>query len=205
MTAAPRRPLPILSRPWFWVLLIGALFSVPLIKGLGAERPEPLPGWDAEPLTLRLPDETGRETTLTDLSQHLVLVTDLPLANAVASDEAFARLRTVRKRLRGLGDAVVYLVLAHGGDVPALLRLLDRMTAHKPSNVFLLDEDRTTLDRLREQAGSPAADWILLDRHGRARGVYGPGEAEVDRLAADAGALANWIGEDPEPGQPVHD
>ena len=209
------RPLPVLTRPWFWVLLVGALFGIPLIKGLGAKPPDPLPGMDREPSTFELPDEHGRRVALADLAGQIVLLGELPLANAAQSELAMRALGTLRMRLRGLGSAVVFVSLAHGGDAATLSALLDAWTARKPVNVFLLDEGRKVLERLRTEAGSPSADFLLYDTHGRLRGLYGLGgreapssdaggaawdaahQAEIDRLVQQTGQLANWAGSDP--------
>jgi hypothetical protein len=211
------RPLPILARPWFWALLIGSLFSVPLIKSLGAELPPPLPGMDSDPVRFTLPDDKGRDVSLSDLRGHLVLVTEMPLANAPERDSALRSTRALRKRLRGLGSAVIYLSLAHGGRAEVLSDLIDEATARKPVNVFLLDEDHGTMDGLRALGHSSSADYFLLDRHGRIRGVYDLAHApfsenpeaqkqrnaadqeELDRLVADAGQLANWAASDLAP------
>lgn len=216
--APPARPLTLLTRPWFWLLFVGLLFSVPLIKGLGAGYPQPLPGVERARTDFELPDEQGQPVRLADLAGHLVVLTELPLANAVQSGQSMAALQALRKRLRGLGSAVVFVSLAHGADAAALSALLDEWTARKPVNVFLLDDGRAVLERLREEAGSASADFLLYDTHGRLRGVYGlaasdrpmsaQGEAarqaldeanqtEIDRLVQEAGQLANWAASDP--------
>jgi hypothetical protein len=217
----PPRPLPILTRPWFWIVLMALLCSVPLIKSLGAELPEPLPGWETLPLDLALDDVDGRPFDLADLAGHLVVIAELPLANGEVRDWTFSALRRLRKRMRGLGSAVVYVALGHGADRQSLATLVDERTARKPVNVFLFDPDHREMDRLRADVGGQSADFLLLDRHGRARGLYAtprvePGMSDeqlsaarsdldrvFDALVADAGQLANWARSDPEPGQPI--
>lgn len=207
--AGPSRrpaPLPVLTRWWFWVGLLLALWSIPLFKGLGAELPDPLPGMDSDALSLSLPDENGEQVALSEMRGNLVLITELPLANRAEAELTLERLWRLRKRMRGLGSGVIYASLAHGASPAELTDLLDATTARKPVNAFLVDEGRVAMDRLRREAGSQLADVFLLDRHGRVRGVYGrrPGEArlseaEIDRLVAETGQLANWIGQDPAP------
>jgi hypothetical protein len=216
----PNAPGPaVFARPWFWVLFVGVLFSVPLIKGLGAELPDPLPGMDRAPSEFELSDESGQLVHLSDLAGYLVIATELPLASGSAREYTMKSIRALRRRLRGLGSAVVFVVLCHGGGPDDLSALLDEWTARKPVNVFLLDTDREAMLDLRSEGGSASADWFLLDRHGRLRGAYGvpmldqPNderaqaqrlvavEAETDRLVMDAGQLANWAGSDTPPNE----
>jgi hypothetical protein len=197
--ALPRRPLPIAGSLWFWILLVGTLFTLPLLKSLEAELPEPLPGIDSIPLAFTLPDERGKPVSLSDLAGHLLVITELPLANRTQTDATFVGIRRLRKRLRGLGSMVVYVLLCHGGDAEQLSRLLDEKSARKPVNVFLLDQDRATSSWLRREVGSRTADFFLLDRHARVRGLYENTEEAIDRMVESAGQLANWAESDPAP------
>jgi hypothetical protein len=199
--SAPRRASParLLGRPWFWVLAIAVLFSFPLVKALRSHLPPPLPGEHGDVLDLELPDETGATVALHDLRDHLVLITALPLANAAASEETLSGLYRLRKHLRGLDKAVAFVMLCRGGDSTALVPLLDERKARKPLNLFLLDQQGEEFARLASLAGSASAEWLLLDRHGRARGVYGADPASLDALVRDTGQLANWVGQDPPP------
>lgn len=201
-------PLAILTRWWFWLAVLGLLWSFPLVKSLGAKFPDPLPGIDSDPVEFTLTDIDGRQVSPADLDGYLKLVSELPLANRAEAEATLAWMRRLRTRLRGLGSSVVYVTLCQGGtpaDVVDLLAAADE--PRKPVNVYLMDDDRATMAWLRREAGSETADILLLDRHGRVRGVFGrrEGEArmsddEVDRLVAATGQLANWVGEDPTPG-----
>lgn len=203
------RPLAVVTRWWFWLGLLLVLWMFPLIKSLGAEFPEPLRGMRGEPIDFELPDEQGELVALHEMRGDLVLIAELPLANRTEAELTLERMRRLRKRMRGLGSGVIYLSLAHGGPVSDLTDLLDAGTERaKPVNAFLMDEDRAIMSWLRREAGSERADVFLLDRHGRVRGIYGrrPDEvlmsdAEVDRLVQETGQLANWVGQDPEPGR----
>jgi len=215
----PRGPA-FISRPWFWVLFIGSLFTIPLIKGVGADFPAPLPGIDRAPYKFELQDEAGTTVRMSDLAGYLVVATELPLASGSAHQYAMLTMRAIRKRLRGLGSSVVFIMLSHGGGADELSAVLDEWNVRKPVNVFLLDNDREAMSDLRHEGASASADWFLLDRHGRLRGAYGVGminapgndqsqsqqliavEKEMDRLVLDAGQLANWSASDPPPEQP---
>lgn len=188
-----------MGKPWFWLILVGTLFSLPFFKNANAGLPDPLPGIDSAPLEFSLPGEDGRQVALSDLREHLLVITELPLASGTQTEATFAGIRRLRKRLRGLGSMVVYVVLCHGGSPDMLTQLLDAKVARKPVNIFLLDEDGARCSWLRREAGSQSADFFLLDRHARLRGLYENTEADIDRLVLHAGQLANWAASDPAP------
>lgn len=179
----------LLTRPLFWVLLIAASFGIPLIKGLNKDLPPVPPGTDNRPAVFALPDEHGAIVRSEDLRGSLLVVTDLPLANQAERERGFDGIRALRKRLRGMGSAVKFVVLCHGGDAAALSALLDAKTARKPVNVFLLDEGHEEMDALRRVAGAASARFLLLDRHGRPRGAWGDSEADVDEMVWLVGVL----------------
>jgi len=192
-------PLPLLQRWWFWAALVGALWTFPLWKSLTAELPPRLPGEDGPTLELSLPDELGGTLTLSALRGRLLLVSALPLAEARARDEAWQRLARLRKRLRSLDPELDLVVLAQGGDAGDLVPWLQALHGARPGLHFGLDAGGAQMRRLCGQAGAPSAEFVLLDRHGRLRGAYGGETAELDRLAEQAGHLANWRAQDPEP------
>jgi hypothetical protein len=183
------------------VALVVVMFTVPLVKSLNKELPARLPGEDGTPLVLQLPDADGELFDLGSVRGKVVVLTSLPLASATARDETFDGIRKLRKRLRGLADAVHYVILCQGGDVASLLELLDEKKARKPTVHYVLDPDGREHLRLQEAAGAHGADFMLLDRHGRNRGVYADMARDLDRLVTHTGQLANWPGQDPPPGR----
>lgn len=181
------------------MLLVALMFSVPLVKSLNKELPPRLPGEDGAALVLQLPGETGALFDIATVRGKVVVVTSLPMASGTARDETFDDLRRLRKRLRGLADAVHYVILCQGGDAAALTALLDERKARKPTVHYVLDDGRRELTRLLEAAEAPGASFLLLDRHGRVRGRYAETERDVDRLVTETGQLANWPGQDAPP------
>ena len=197
------RPLALLGRPWFWCLFIGGLWGLPLLRALSAEFPDPVPGYESQAVSGAFVDEFGNAVTFAGLHGHLVIVAELPMAEEQSREGAFQDLRVLRKRVRGLQPVVTFAVLVQAGDTEALSPFLDEKRARKPSNVFLLDGDGTGFGEMVERGGDPEARFFLLDRHGRMRGAYRTDTRGMDNLAVDAGQLANWIGSDPPPGEPV--
>ena len=193
-----RPPLPLLQRWWFWVALLGALWSFPLWKSLQAELPPRLPGEDGPSLDLALPDERGGIFTLAERRGRLLLLTALPLTEATARDATWERLVRLRRHLRGIDMVLDYVVLAQGGEAADLAPWLESMHGARPGLFFALDADGAQLRRLCGQAGAPSAEFLLLDRHGRLRGTYGGDDASLERLVEHAGQLANWAGQDTE-------
>lgn len=189
----------VLAHPLFWVVLIAALWSFPLVNALRRDLPDMLPGVDEPPITFTALDDTERELTAEDLRGHLLVITEMTLANAPKMNETFDDLRGLRKRMRGLGHAALFVTFCHGGTAADLDALLDARKARKPANVFVLDPDRAAFDSLRRQAGSRSAAFLLADSHGRIRGVYGTEEGERDRMLGALGQLANWRDADPAP------
>jgi len=196
-------PLAIMTRWWFWVLLVGTFWSFPLFKSLGAEYPDPLPGFDRAPEQREFTLADGRSVRLVELENQLVVVSTLDLVTPLAASRSFEAFRERRSRLRGLGPLVVHLVLVRSAEPDELDRFLDEMTARRPNNLFVLDDKNRELTAFRESAESTDASLFLLDRHARLRGVYGDGPDELDRFSRESGMLANWVGSDPEPGGEV--
>jgi len=194
----PGRLLRALTSPWSWVLVVCVGFTIPLLKALRAELPPPLPGADRPAQECRLPDDAGATRALSELHGHLVIVSPLPMANAVERDATFDGLRRLRKRLRGLGTEVAFFTISSGGDAAALGALLDAKKARRPTELYLLDAGGEEFQRLAKISGSASASFLLLDRHGRFRGAYGESQEELDRLVTQAGQLANWMEEDPD-------
>lgn len=202
-SASPEPPLALLMRPWFWCLFIGALWGLPLMRALSADLPDPVPGYEGPSVTGEFVDEFGQSVSFTGLHGHLVIVGELPMAEEQSRDSAFQELRVLRKRVRGLSPVVTFAVLVQALESEALSVYLDEKRARKPSNVFLLDGDGAGFEAMVDRGGDPEARFFLLDRHGRMRGAYRVDTPGMDRLAVDAGILANWLGSDPPPGEPI--
>ena len=209
MTGEPKSSLgrvisALAGRWWFWALLLAFMWSVPLVKSLSSELPPPLAGYDREPLQLSLRTEADEDVSLRDLGGYLLLVGELRLSDAEQASKAVDRLNEIRDRLRGLGSAVVHLLLVEGGGRGELAALVEERKIRKPQHVFLFDEGGAAWRELVGAEGSgPDAAYLLLDRHGRLRGAYPDVPEEIDRMVREAGQLANWPGQDPPPGEPV--
>jgi len=200
---APQRPLALVAKPWFWIVVIGGLWMLPLVKSLGAKLPDPLPGEDAAPVTFAAVDEDGDRVALADLAGYLVLACHVSAADETESSRMLGLFQEVRSRLRGLGSSVVYLVLLSDGEPADLTAILDHGSRRRPSHVALLDADGSAAAALARAAAdlgsAETPGFFLLDTHGRLRGAYTAEERALDRLVTEAGQLANWRAQDPDP------
>ncbi|HIG12443.1 MAG: hypothetical protein ABGY71_00275 [bacterium] len=193
-----------MTRPWFWIVVLCIAWSVPLIKSLGAEYPDPPAGVERAAEIVALNDADGLPVTLANLKGHLVVVHSLDLAQPQATEADFVAFREMRDRLRGLGSSVVHIILCAGGDAEQVVALIDSKTARRPGNLFLLDPGWKTRTRLRTGCANEEPALILLDRHGRRRGDFVRSPEDLDRFAQTISLLANWLGSDPEPGTAIH-
>lgn len=201
-TASPSTA--IFTRVWFWALILCGFWVFPLYKSINVDFPDPVPGFDRQAEVFTLQAESGEEVTCADLAGHLLVIQSLDFGSPDSAEREFTSFRERKKRLRGLGSLLIHVILVQNAQPGPLAAFLDEKTARKPNNLFLLDEGGLTLAALRASASSPGADdVIVLDRHGRLRGAYGLTEAEGNRMAQDMGSLGNWLGSDPELGQPV--
>jgi len=201
----PKRPLPVLDKPWFWVIFILTLVLFPLAKSLLSGFPDPPPGHDSDPVELSFQANDGRSVSIADLKGYLLVVSELPIGSNEQFERTFDEWRVLKKRLKGLGFAVAYVQLVHGGDAAELQSLLAAKKGQKASNIYLMDPERQGIAKLRKLGSAPASDFFLLDSHGRMRGTYPTTEGGLQRLVFAAGVLANWRGSDPELGQPIRE
>lgn len=202
--AETARPLAVITRPWFWFLFIGTLWGVPLVRALSAELPEPVPGHEGPSLEADFLDEYDRRVSYADLGGHLVIVSQLPMGEDAARTRAFTNFIALRKRLRGLSPVVLFAQLADREEGPELTAFLDsRRGSRKPSTIFARDGGGQAFEALKALGKDPLANYFLLDRHARLRGVYRHDAEGIERLVVECGQLANWIGADPVPGEEI--
>jgi len=204
-TSPDPRPLPIIGKPWFWVITVVLLMLFPLVKSLTSGFPDAPPGHDTEPVQLRRMGYDGREVGISDLGGYLLVVSELPITDKDSFERVFEEWRTLKKRLKGLGFAVNYVQLVYGGNADKLRGFLDEKKGQKVSNIYMMDPERTGLAQLRKEGKAPVSDYFLLDSHGRIRGKYPTTPGGLTQLVFAAGVLANWRGSDPALGEPIQE
>lgn len=197
--SAPAKKESLFVTPRFWVMGILALITLPLLKSLSIELPPVLAGMDSAKMHAELLEETGRSLTLVDLEGHLIVVMGLSLADGEKADKDFKNFRKMRKRLGGLEPGVVYLILVDDASPAELTEFVEAKTARKPLNIFALDIDHEIFQRLQAAAPKPMAQYLLLDTHGRLRGLCEGEASPLDLFVGGVGQLALWRDSDPEP------
>ncbi|MFT7485938.1 MAG: hypothetical protein ACI9F9_001790 [Candidatus Paceibacteria bacterium] len=193
-----------MSKPWFWMLLIGTVWTLPMIKSLGASFPEPPPGFDRAPEAFELIDAEGRQVSSQDLAGFLLVVQSLDLGDPVQAEKDILAFRVIKRQLRSMAPILIHIVMTKGADQKQLIAFLDEWTARKPGNLFLLDHGGTEFARLVENGHLDGTRTLLLDRHGRLRGAFKESEEAAARLARLMTLLGNWEGCDPPLGEPAY-
>lgn len=199
----------IVARPWFWVLLVLALLSWPIVRSIRTHLPSPFPVHGTLP-EFRLLNQEGHPVG-SDALRGRVLAMSFFFSRCEEpcrpGAEAMAK---IQHHTRGLGPAfrLVSISTDPGYDTPP--RLLEYAKARRASRfmwMFLGGDasaiQAAALDALRASLGrDPTAaerdallrgsSLMLVDQRRRIRGFYAAADqAAVDSLVRDAGLLVN--------------
>jgi len=184
--------------PWFWAVLTGALFALPLVRSLLRQLPSPPPVLGEFP-AFSLVDQEGREFTLAGERGRL-LVAEFASARGLAAGKR-SPLEDLQKRVRETGDAVHLVTFLTGASpfTPAELARRSGAGAWRWTLASGRAETMETLKTLAAGALRIPADrlegkLLLLDGAGRIRRVTGSSPAEIDPMMRDISLLANLEG-----------
>ncbi len=181
--------------PWFWAVLTGMLFGLPLVRSLLRQLPSPPPVL-AEFPAFSFVDQEGRAFTLAG-EQGRLLVAEFASAQGLAAGKR-SPLEDLQKRVRETGDAV-HLVTFLTGTSPFTPAELARRSGAGAWRWTLASGDVETLRNLAAGALRIPAErlegkLLLLDGAGRIRRVTGTSAAEIDLMMRDISLLANLEG-----------
>jgi protein SCO1/2 len=199
----------LLVGPWFWLLLIAAMASFPVLYSL-THQPAPATPVLGELRPFEAVDHLGRRFGALERLGGKVWVASATCTQCPQrSPVVLEHLKLIRHRSRNLGDAfrLVTWSLDPEADTPQQLAELARSLAMSPGWVFLTGPAEATLGSLAE-ALSQAPDarhltrdvvltervhlLVLVDQRMRVRGYYdGRDPQEVARLVVDMGLLVN--------------
>jgi len=200
----------IVGRPVFWVALVAAIFSWPVVWSLRTPLPPPLPIL-AELPRFALTDQDGRTFGTEDLEGRVWVASFIFTRCATVCPAITARMAAIQGRTRQLAPAFRLVSFSVDPDYDTPERLAEYARSHHASPrtwSFLTGKEEavkaTVVQGLkvamgREKSDDGSADGIfhgshlvLVDGRGRVRGYYDPDDpAAVDRVVRDAGLLAN--------------
>lgn len=182
--ASSTRLAALVGRPWFWVVVVGALFAGPLLRGLTqGSAPPPPPILGTFP-PFALVDDDGRQFAASGLRGR-PFIADLLCGKCAGANGRAGAMRTLQHRTRNLGDALRLVSFSEKLEPGALRQLRHSHAA---------GQRWTLLSGVPDGAAaffSGEDTLLLVDGQRRIRGRYEAGKAgEVDRLLRDAALVA---------------
>ena len=182
--------------PWFWALLVGAAFTLPLVRSVRRALPPAPPVLGTFP-AFALVDQAGKPFVDADLRGHLVIL-------EFTSVEAFASggspLAKMQRRVRNTGEAVHLVSFVDAVPSSGNLATLAKNAGAGAWRWTLADGDVKALEAATLKAlqapegGTLAGRLLLLDGRGRMRRLTAASPDEIDLMMRDTGLLVNMEG-----------
>ncbi|MFI5289446.1 MAG: SCO family protein [Polyangia bacterium] len=177
----------LVGRRWFWALVIGTLFSLPLVRALLRPPPKFPPVRGLAPI-FTLTRENGKAFGSHDLVNKVWVV------SRFTDDDSMLSMRTMHeleRHMRKLADEFELVSVVVDPAVDSTARLADWAKVHKtnPRRWALLDGPLPELRRVRgaldlDPSRVSADPLVLVDRRGRIRGIYDiTGDPTTDKNA----------------------
>jgi protein SCO1/2 len=204
-----RRLAALVGRPLFWVLVIGAGLSFPVLNQMRRAATPPLPVLGTLP-DFRLTDQEGQPFGAAELRGYVWMAGFIFTRCPTICPAITARMGKIQKRARGIeeGFRLVSFSVDPTYDTPA--RLADYARVHKASPRMWkmltgpLGTMKSTVEEgLKIAMGTPQGDqdfaslfhgthFVLVDRDLRIRGYYDSSAPDVeDQILHDATMLIN--------------
>ena len=187
--------------PWFWALLVGAAFTLPLVQSVRRALPPAPPVLGTFP-AFALVDQAGNPVRETDLRGHLVVL-EFISADALAdvhSGGGGSPLAKLQRRVRNTGEAVHLVSFVDAVPSSGNLAILAKNAGAGAWRWTLAAGDVKTLETATLKAlhapegGTLAGRLLLLDGRGRIRRLGSPSPDEIDLMMRDTGLLVNMEG-----------
>ena len=216
--AQPSAPIPVrvheavawlVGKPLFWVLLVLAIGSWPLVWSLRTPLPRPLPVLASLP-SFELTDQQGKPFGSKDLQGRVWVASFIFTRCATVCPAITAKMAKVQARTGQLAPAFHLVSFSVDPDYDTPERLLAYARAHRAALrawTFLTGPDGkvkdTVVKGLKVAVGKEKGDdgaegifhgshLVLVDQLGRVRGYYDPADDDVvDRVVRDAALLLN--------------
>lgn len=179
----------LVGRRWFWALVIGSLFSLPIIRTMLRPAPKFPPVRGLAP-TFTLTREDGKPFGNKDLTHQVWVVSRFSNDDA---DPTMKVMHLLERHMRKLADAFELVSVVVDPQVDSVARLADWAKVHKtnPRRWALLDGPLPELKRVRgaldlDPSRISESPLVLVDGRGRIRGVYDiPGDPETDKASKE--------------------
>jgi len=204
-----RRARALVARPLFWVAIVAATASWPVVRTLRTPPPPPLPVLAALP-PFQLTDQEGRPFGSRDLEGHVWVASFIFTRCTTICPAITARMAEVQKRTEQLAPVFHLVSFSVDPDYDTPERLSAYARFHRASPrmwSFLTGPEEAVKEAvvsgLRVSMGREAgvegpqgifhgSHLVLVDGRGRVRSYYdSAGEQVVERVVRDAALLAN--------------
>jgi hypothetical protein len=188
--------------PWFWALVVGVAFGLPLVRSVRRALPPTPPVLGTFP-AFALVDQAGNAVRETSFLKHLVIA-EFTTAKALAAGGS--PLSKLQRRVRNTGEAVHLLSFVDtapatpGGPALASLSTLAKGAGAGAWRWTLAGGDVKPLEAATLKAlhapegGTLAGRLLLLDAKGRIRRLGAPSSDDIDLMMRDTGLLVNMEG-----------
>jgi len=206
----------LIRKPVFWILFCSLSVLIPVLKTVNRELPPELPVLFKVP-EFNFTNQYGQEFGSKDLKGRIYLANFLFTTCPTTCPALVNQLKTVQKRVRGLGQkvAIVSFTVDPKNDTPEVLKKYAKKTKANPFVWSWLTGDRAELKELlvhgykvpmgdgmtidKKVDRSDVSIWdiahsnkiVLVDVAGQIRGYYGTDFEGVNKLMIDLGLLAN--------------
>ncbi|MBK23625.1 MAG: photosynthetic protein synthase I [Halobacteriovorax sp.] len=206
----------LIRKPIFWILFCSLSVLIPVLKTVNRELPPELPVLFKVP-EFNFTNQYGQEFGSKDLKGRIYLANFLFTTCPTTCPALVNQLKTVQKRVRGLGQkvAIVSFSVDPKNDTPEVLKKYAKKTKANPFVWTWLTGDRAELKELlvhgykvpmgdgmtidKKVDRSDVSIWdiahsnkiVLVDVAGQIRGYYGTDYEGVNKLMIDLGLLAN--------------
>jgi len=186
--------------PWFWVLFVAAVFTLPLVRSVRRTLPAAPPVLGTFP-AFALVDQAGNPFGGTSLRGHLVVLefTSAESLADVRSGGGGSPLAKMQRRVRNTGEAVHLVSFVDAAGVSTLSSLAKNAGAGAWRWTLAGGDvkplEAATLKALNApEGGTLAGRLLLLDGRGRIRRLGSPSPDEIDLMMRDTGLLVNMEG-----------